>query len=273
MKEQPGESRNVEAGARHGRAGDADHGGERLYAKLARTIREEIAAGKYPVGSLLPGELELAAQHGISRQTAREALRLLTGEGLLVRRRGIGTSVRQSAAGARYVASVSSFQELEQYARHVELAIRRIDHVKVSRRLAGFLRCREGTSWLLISGIRHMRNTDDPVAFSETYVRDDFPDLEKKLAKLPGTALHILLEREYGAMIHRIHQETHATALPSELAEHLDCEAGTPCLEIRRWFYGAGGRLIAAGHAVFKSADYHYSTDFVREDRTGAKEF
>ena len=48
---------------------------ETLYARLAKTLLNEIAAGRHPVGALLPTEHELSAHHGVSRSTVRQALR------------------------------------------------------------------------------------------------------------------------------------------------------------------------------------------------------
>jgi GntR family transcriptional regulator len=60
--------------------------------ELADRIREEIVAGSFASGSL-PGEQSLTAAYGASRNTVRDALRLLVAEGLLVRRPGLGTRV------------------------------------------------------------------------------------------------------------------------------------------------------------------------------------
>ena len=48
-----------------------------LYAALAETLKKQIGDGHYPVGSVLPSELALSAQHGLSRFTARAALATL----------------------------------------------------------------------------------------------------------------------------------------------------------------------------------------------------
>lgn len=60
--------------------------------ELAGRIREEILAGSFPSGSL-PDEQTLTAAYGATRNTVRDALRLLVAEGLLVRRPGLGTRV------------------------------------------------------------------------------------------------------------------------------------------------------------------------------------
>ncbi|GAA4680214.1 FadR/GntR family transcriptional regulator [Gordonia humi] len=61
--------------------------------QVADQLRDRIAAGEFPVGSLLPGELALAAEMGVSRGSVREALRSLVLAGMLGARPGYGTFV------------------------------------------------------------------------------------------------------------------------------------------------------------------------------------
>jgi len=65
-----------------------------LATQVAREFRRLIRDGEWPVGSRIPGELELTEQLGVSRATVREALRALTGTGLLEAKVGDGTYVR-----------------------------------------------------------------------------------------------------------------------------------------------------------------------------------
>lgn len=62
----------------------------------ASSIRSAIQQGKYPPGSQLPTELELIDMLGVSRTTVREALRSLEQQGMIIRRRGLGTYVPQT---------------------------------------------------------------------------------------------------------------------------------------------------------------------------------
>jgi DNA-binding FadR family transcriptional regulator len=65
-----------------------------LSTQIADQLRDRIASGEFPVGSKLPGELELAQQLGVSRNSVREATRSLVHSGLLLARAGDGTYVR-----------------------------------------------------------------------------------------------------------------------------------------------------------------------------------
>ncbi len=64
-----------------------------LYLQVKNLISRRIQSGRWSPESRIPSENELVASLGISRMTVNRALRELTAEGLLVRRRGAGTFV------------------------------------------------------------------------------------------------------------------------------------------------------------------------------------
>ena len=69
---------------------------ENLVTRVANAIREQVQSGQLARGVQLRGEVEFARELGVSRQTLREATRVLTQEGLLTIRHGVGTFVAES---------------------------------------------------------------------------------------------------------------------------------------------------------------------------------
>jgi GntR family transcriptional regulator len=65
-----------------------------LYRQLADLLQEQIRNSDVTPGSRIASEHQLAAEHGIGRPTVRQAIDLLVRKGLLTRRRGAGTFVR-----------------------------------------------------------------------------------------------------------------------------------------------------------------------------------
>lgn len=76
-------------------SGTPDKSQDRLYQDLARSLLEELASGRYPVGARLPAERELAATYNVSRPTVREAMIALEVQGLVEVRVGSGAYVRR----------------------------------------------------------------------------------------------------------------------------------------------------------------------------------
>lgn len=64
-----------------------------LYMEVYKKIKEDIILGKYPAGSLLPTEMELADAFFVSRITIQKAMQLLKKEGYISRTPGRGTFV------------------------------------------------------------------------------------------------------------------------------------------------------------------------------------
>jgi GntR family transcriptional regulator len=74
--------------------------GQSRYAAVAEALRQRIVNGEWPPGTAMPSETSLASDHGVALGTLRQALALLSEQGLIERRHGKGTFVRSGLAGA-----------------------------------------------------------------------------------------------------------------------------------------------------------------------------
>lgn len=78
-----GESRPGASG--YGAGMSVDHEGrEPVYRQVAAILRAAIERGDYSPGRAIPSEARLMQEHGIARETARKAHRVLEAEGLVV---------------------------------------------------------------------------------------------------------------------------------------------------------------------------------------------
>src|SRR5438477_7045172 len=68
--------------------------GRNIYSQLAARLGQEIVAGVYPPGSLLPNALKMCTRFSVSRTALREAYSILSAKALIVARPKIGTRVR-----------------------------------------------------------------------------------------------------------------------------------------------------------------------------------
>lgn len=68
--------------------------GQALYRQIADDLRARIESGELPPGATLPTQQELAAQYGVARMTARQAITALVNEGLVASQQGKGVTVR-----------------------------------------------------------------------------------------------------------------------------------------------------------------------------------
>lgn len=65
------------------------------HAFVVHGIGTAIVKGDYPVGSVLPGDAELAERFGVSRTVLREAMKTLSAKGMVFARARIGTRVTE----------------------------------------------------------------------------------------------------------------------------------------------------------------------------------
>ena len=63
------------------------------YLRIHGALRDRITSGRWPAGSPLPSQRELAGEFSVSIMTLRQALQLLTDDGLIDTRHGSGTYV------------------------------------------------------------------------------------------------------------------------------------------------------------------------------------
>ena len=71
---------------------------EPSHIKISRDLGVAIVTGRHEPGTVLPGEIEIAEEFGVSRSVVREALRMLSARGLIESRPKIGTRVKSRDA-------------------------------------------------------------------------------------------------------------------------------------------------------------------------------
>jgi len=96
-----------------------------IYYQLKLAIKQQIEGGELKPGERIPTEQELCERYGISRTPVRQALNELVYEGLLSRRRGLGTFVADRArAGSRSAVPLRLMASDIRWATVIERAVR-----------------------------------------------------------------------------------------------------------------------------------------------------
>lgn len=232
------------------------------YRQLADSLKADIVAGRYPVGSQLPPEYELCELHEVSRHTARDALRLLLEEGLVERRRGVGTTVLRTRGSPAFVQPLGGVTELMQYAREARLEIRSAGLRRLDADEQKRLDVKSDDAWLIVSGLR--RNEGKPVALSQIYVAPAYADIATRLRDWDG-ALHELIAQDFGVTVHRIEQEIVALPLDAEQGRILKAERGGAALQTLRRYYDRDDALMLASDTTHPGARFVYAMSYRRD--------
>jgi DNA-binding GntR family transcriptional regulator len=207
------------------------------YTELANTLVKRIAEGQFRVGDQLPSEVALANQYQVSRTTVRAALDIIEGLGMVTRRRRSGTVVRSTTPSDTYSKSLTTIDELVNYASHTDREVFEISNVVADEHLASALECKPGATWLRISMLRTEKDeARTPLCWTEAYLD---PVIGKRIAPLvpdgPGLLCNII-EKEVGITVSDIKQTLSATTIREEMATRLLAVSGTPGLQITRLY-------------------------------------
>jgi GntR family transcriptional regulator len=82
------------------------------YVQLAELIRQRVAKGHWPPGSLLPSIEHLMAEFDVARVTVRQAIALLADDNILSPQRGRGTFITAKPGGRRRLRVETTLHDL-----------------------------------------------------------------------------------------------------------------------------------------------------------------
>lgn len=84
--------------------------GRALWVPFMQGVLARIVGGEFEVGELIPTELQLQEQYGVSRTVIREGMKILEAKGVISITRGRGTAVQPSELWHTYDADVLAAQ-------------------------------------------------------------------------------------------------------------------------------------------------------------------
>jgi DNA-binding GntR family transcriptional regulator len=238
------------------------------YRQLAEQLMADIRSGRLKVGDRLPGEHDLVSEHGVSRHTVRESLRVLEELGLIDRNPGLGTVVRARSLAPSYVQSVRSPAELLQYPEESKLSRVETERVRASRALAKQLGCRVGSEWVRIGAVRRMRDSGLPICWSDIYVLPEFADVAKRIGR-SRRPVYEVIEREFGEQISRVEVDIQAGLIGDSVARRLGVEPGSPSLTLIRRYIGRGQRQFEVSVSEHPAENFNYSLTLERGWQSG----
>lgn len=92
-----------------------------IYQQLVNQTKSAAASGIYPPGRQLPSVRELAGQLAISPNTVARAYSILEGQGIIVRRQGLGTFIAENPPQRELTSLHSKLQDLLVEAYHLQV--------------------------------------------------------------------------------------------------------------------------------------------------------
>lgn len=218
------------------------------YQKIQGVIRKKIEAGRLRPGDSVPSERELARMHGVSLMTARHALAYLERDGVVERRRGIGTFVSSPKIHFNRLMSYTEQMASRRMQARSKVLFARIVHDEPEA--IARLSLPPKSQVVKLERLRHSEG--EPFALETCYfAADQFAGLID--APLHCESLFAILERQYGAELSYSDEEIDATAADDRTAELLGVPRNEPILRIRQAIYSRKGKIILYVLGLYRS--------------------
>lgn len=225
------------------------------YEMFASSLVADIAAGKYPVGSLLPPEPELCVHYGLSRHTVREGVRRLVEMGLVSRQQGIGTRVISADVAPNRFSAATSLEALFSYVNGTWLRIVSERWVTADKELAQMLDCKVGQRWLEVNSYRYRKDEDTPLSQTVLYIPPAFEGIRPHLSELDHP-VYQLIEEHYGQTVQDLQMVVRAVSIRADVASELRCRPNSPGLMVVRRYRGANGAELSASISTYPQSRF-----------------
>jgi GntR family transcriptional regulator len=218
------------------------------YQRIQSVIRKRIDAGQLRPGDPVSSERDLAKLHDVSLMTARHALASLERDGIVERRRGVGTFV---ATPKIQFNKLMSYTE-QMAARNLAAASKVLFAKLIDNEPDAAARLSVPPTEPIIKLERLRHASDEPFALETCYLSAaEFPGL--LAAPVHRDSLFAILERDYDVKLGYADEEIDATAADPRASELLNVPRREPLLRIRQVIYSAKAQPLIYVLGIYRS--------------------
>ena len=172
-----------------------------LYYQIHQHLLDQIQSGALKPGQPLPSEQEISSRMGVSRMTARQAVKSLCDIGIAYSRRGVGTFVSGGKQEKTSTELLSFTQEMKVRDCHPSSQVLKFEKIAAENEVARALHLAEGE--ILVSLVRVRLADGVPMGVENGFLPFCmFPGLLESFD--PRTSLYQTLAERYGVHMSKI---------------------------------------------------------------------
>ncbi|TCN73104.1 GntR family transcriptional regulator [Acetobacteroides hydrogenigenes] len=227
-----------------------------LHVQVESLLREMIELPEYKNGAFLPDEVSLSKQLGIARNTLRQAINKLVFEGLLTRKKGVGTKVSEKTFETSLDSWHSFTQEMSNKGVALKMYSLESGFVEVSERIRNFLMVDQNAQVLKVSRLRGY--ADAPFVFFESYFNPRIGLTGNEDFSRP---LYEILERDFSIVPSLSKERISARLASPQEAALLGVNTKTPVMVRERFVYDSGMRPVEYNVGIYNAEKFIYSID------------
>lgn len=221
-----------------------DSAGTPLYEIVKRQLSQKILFGDWGPGTVLPAEIALAKDLGVAVGTVRHALLELVREGLVSRRRGIGTVVtsRTHHHNLAYYFQYFRLHGRDESLQHSKPRVVTVEIQPADARVAEKLQISVGTPVVRLHRVREVN--DRPVIHDiYFFAAERAPDFPMAPEKVPSR-LHIFFLEQYGIRVTAVRELLTAEIASEEDLKLLDLRHPAAVLSIEDVTFDQAGAPV-----------------------------
>lgn len=227
-----------------------------LHLQVEAMLRKLIEEKEYKDGAFLPDEVSLAKKLGIARNTLRQAINKLVFEGLLTRKKGVGTKVSEKTFETSLDSWHSFTQEMSNKGVALKMYSLESGFVEVSERIRNFLMVDQNAQVLKVSRLRGY--ADAPFVFFESYFNPRIGLTGNEDFSRP---LYEILERDFSIVPSLSKERISARLASPQEAALLGVNTKTPVMVRERFVYDSGMRPVEYNIGIYNAEKFIYSID------------
>jgi GntR family transcriptional regulator len=232
-----------------------------LRAQVEALLRDLIRQSQYQNGALLPDEVALAAQLGVSRGTVRSGISKLVFEGLLDRKAGVGTRVSNRNVE-------SGIREWHSFTREMASKGIKVENFRVAYHQLEA--SKDAQQALQLDGPRLLWRLDRvrgwggrPVLHTMSWFH---PRLGLKGSEETNQPLYEMIEKASGVRPHHAREDFLGANAEAQMARQLDVEKGAALLLRRHTVFDAGNRPFEYAEVRYVSSRFTLTLDVRRKE-------
>ncbi len=222
-------------------------------------LRKLINEPQYQNGQHLPKEVDLSEQLKISRNTLRQAINTLVTEGLLVRKKGVGTRVQKKKIFSGVGNWLSFSEEMRILGIEIQNFELQIYKHEVSTEVASFFEIDVSTKVMRLERLRGKK--DAPFVY---FVSDFNPIIPISASENFNRPLYEILEADYGIVAYNSKEEISAAAADPFIASKLEIKIGQPILIRKRYVYDINNNPIEYNVGCYRADSFTYTIESKR---------
>ncbi|GAF01561.1 GntR family transcriptional regulator [Saccharicrinis fermentans] len=230
-----------------------------LHAQVEKLLRQLIEQPEYKKGGLLPKEVDLAKRLGISRNTLRQATNKLEYEGLLIRKKGVGTKVAEKGITTNLDNWLSFTQEMSDKGIEFKNYAMMAKWVDANDKIAAFFNIPKNQKVLYLSRLKGL--DDCPFVYFESYFH---PKIGLSIKEDFNRPLYDILENDYHVVPSFSKENIKACAVTKIIADKLEINVGDPILVRERYVSDPGMKPIEYNIGFYIAEKFTYSITIKR---------